>query len=416
MRVRARLFRILRATAVTLLTIVLLAFAYVQIQQHLLRHRAERLLANFHALRLKQSNWQDAQQLITRWGAFGHYNGTCTAAECSYFISLEDEGSSINSALYKFMETRWPQSYSGLTLGRVFRILGGHSASMRMGFLVENGIVERSSVGIMLDVPPDDFWCDMNCGYGLLLNARAVDRLMAPERERPILGDDEQLAEHPNFKAGKPGGCEICMEASVAFTPSIDPRELQRITSYNMSCFAGFHICRTLPEVLPAARDWHLYPSREGGAEINYDSAASKPCKIPVFARTRDATTVLLVDAITTKVVPEPRGTQFPEHRDHQVATVRLVRVLKGTNAPQVGSLLKAVPWAGYYDQPVYLAENLIPGKRYVLIPVFSTAPSLETPHCGVFEDSPQVESEVERGLALNDNIRFKQTEEYSTW
>jgi len=37
-------------------------------QQHLLRHRAEQLIADMHQIRLYRSTWADAERLIDRWG------------------------------------------------------------------------------------------------------------------------------------------------------------------------------------------------------------------------------------------------------------------------------------------------------------------------------------------------------------
>jgi hypothetical protein len=61
------------------LSLVLIAFLAVQIQQRMLRCRAERLLADMHQIRLYQSTWADAQRLMNRWGAWGRYNGGCTS-------------------------------------------------------------------------------------------------------------------------------------------------------------------------------------------------------------------------------------------------------------------------------------------------------------------------------------------------
>ena len=71
------------------LSLVLLTFLAVQIQQRMLRWRAERLLADMHQIRLYQSTWADAQRLMHRWGAWGHYDGSCTAASCKYEIEMD---------------------------------------------------------------------------------------------------------------------------------------------------------------------------------------------------------------------------------------------------------------------------------------------------------------------------------------
>ncbi len=71
-------------------SLLLLTFLAVQIQQRMLRWRAERLSADIHQIRLYQSTWADAQRLMHRWGTWGHYNGSCTSESCTYNISLSN--------------------------------------------------------------------------------------------------------------------------------------------------------------------------------------------------------------------------------------------------------------------------------------------------------------------------------------
>lgn len=78
------ILRILRVVGLVALGVVLLTFAAVQFQQWMLRWRAERLMADMHQIRLYQSTWADAQRLMYKWGAWGHYDGSCTAVECRY--------------------------------------------------------------------------------------------------------------------------------------------------------------------------------------------------------------------------------------------------------------------------------------------------------------------------------------------
>jgi hypothetical protein len=81
--------RVIRLAGVVTVSLVLIAFLAVQIQQRMLRWRAERLLAEMHQIRLYQSTWADAQRLMHRWGAWGHYDGGCTAQSCKYEIELD---------------------------------------------------------------------------------------------------------------------------------------------------------------------------------------------------------------------------------------------------------------------------------------------------------------------------------------
>ena len=47
-------------------------------------------MADMHQIRLYHSTWADAQKLMDRWGAWGHYDGSCTATECRYAIEIGD--------------------------------------------------------------------------------------------------------------------------------------------------------------------------------------------------------------------------------------------------------------------------------------------------------------------------------------
>jgi hypothetical protein len=64
------LIPILRVACVSLLALVLLTFVSVQVQQRLLRYRAEHLMMDTHKIRLYQSTWEDAQRLMNRWASW----------------------------------------------------------------------------------------------------------------------------------------------------------------------------------------------------------------------------------------------------------------------------------------------------------------------------------------------------------
>ena len=88
MTIRSWAVRIVLFAGALFLSVVLIAFLIVQIQLIISRWRAERLSADMHQIRLYQSTWADAQRLMNRWGAWGHYNGSCTTASCKYAIGM----------------------------------------------------------------------------------------------------------------------------------------------------------------------------------------------------------------------------------------------------------------------------------------------------------------------------------------
>ena len=292
-----RLSRVFRAVVISGLCTLLVAFSWVQGEQHLLRYRAERLLSDFQAIHLHQSKWVDAQALMTRWGAWGHYDGQCTASDCTYTIMLADPTSSIGNHIRS--ETGWQLLRLGV---RLYELLGGKPGWFWVRFVVQDGAIWRSSVGILLDVPPskDDR------GYGLSLLARSSDSLHREGHGR-VLGADDQLADHPNYKEGRPDGCEGCLDAEVTFTPYISSAELKQVTSYDLSCFTRFRYCLNLPDVLPISRSWHLYPNTEPAYVEPKSPTVPMACAIPVYVRSRDADSMMLVDVISSTSEVEAR-------------------------------------------------------------------------------------------------------------
>ena len=71
MHLRKWAIRSIRLTGALVLSIALLTFLAVQLLQWTLRQRAERLSKEMHEIRLSQTTWADAQQLMHRWGCMG---------------------------------------------------------------------------------------------------------------------------------------------------------------------------------------------------------------------------------------------------------------------------------------------------------------------------------------------------------
>ena len=400
----ARLEAVSRTAVLGLVAAVLVAFCFVQVQQHLLRHRAKRLLADFQSIRLHQTPWADAQTLMMRWGEWGHYDGECTAADCDYTITLADivtraaEGDPHSDRFWWWY--RW--------VVNSYELLGGKGAIMRVRFLVQDGTIWRSSVALRLEVPPRTLSGD-DGGYWIGVLAKSSDALRQRYvRQRVVgpwvLGDNDQLAQHPDYKAGRPGGCETCLSAEVTFTPQISPEELKRVSDYNLSCITRFHDCLNLPDVLPIARDWHFYPTTEP-AYREPPLGPPHPCEVPLLVVARDAQRILLVDALSAETKKEQFGSDAWEVEN---AKVRLVRVLKGT-MPVTANVVFAVQPASEQVQESHAAESLRPGKRYIVVPEEEASlPVVTLGFCGVFEDSPQAEEQMERGFALNDKLRHR--------
>ncbi len=141
--------RIVYTVGCTFLSLSLLAFLAVQYQQWMLRWRAEQLVADMQKINLNQSIWSDAQQLMHRWGAWGHYDGSCTAISCKYEIRI------VNSSFYDpqvrgYIWSDWLFQHDYLDL---YEWLGGRSAEAFGSFSVNNGIVSKKIVSVAYSVP-----------------------------------------------------------------------------------------------------------------------------------------------------------------------------------------------------------------------------------------------------------------------
>ena len=386
------------------LFLILLTFLAVQLQQRTLRWHAERLSAEMHQIRLYQSTWADAQRLMHRWGAWGHYEGSCTAASCTYEIWIGSIDV-YNPRVPQRAWLLWLLNHDRLNLYEWF---GGRGSVFTASFTVHNGTIWRESTGIGVSVPRrkmkrvttvdsvlvfDDF--DLR----LSMSAASYQRLHRTMTDWSFMGPEDELAQHPYYKVGRPGGCMInCQIGDVYYSTHTPPAEIERLTSYDFSCFTRFHPCTQLEDLLPAAKDWHLY--KEG--ELRQSYLPEKPCEVPVWALARDARYVLAVETLSTKVVREA------EH-DSEVAKVRVLSSLKEPAPWLPGAIVSAYPYI-YSPQA---AEHLVPGRRYIVFPVgndrrdqrVTKDSPLRFERCSVQEDNPGTRRELEKGFAQNDAL-----------
>lgn len=409
------------------LLLVLSAFLAVQIQQWMLRWRAERLLADMHQIRLYQSTWVDAQRLMHRWGAWGHYDGSCTDANCKYEIELTSIDSYSRQVPHAWLI--WLLRHDRLNLYQWF---GGRVSVFHASFTVHDGTIWRENAWIGVSVPRrrmkritnadtiltfDDFDWSLSVGAGSRQRLRRT-------LEDPFLAmvGDESLAGHPYYKLWRPSGCMIlCQAVVVYFSTRTPPDEIERLTSYDFSCFTRFHPCARIVDLLPAAKEWHLYDSEyESSPTVlvpkerpsEWTMPKPPPCSsIPVWAQARDARYVLYVEALSTKVMKNHEG-YGDYHRE--VAEVRVVGSLKEP-APWVpGAIVTAHPSHWLNDaSPSSEDEHVVPGKRYIVFAVgndnrreiVTKDSPISFERCGLREDTPEVRGELEKGFAQNDTL-----------
>ena len=231
------------------------------------------------------------------------------------------------------------------------------------------------------------------------------------------MGGDEQLADHPYYKAGRPGGCDAnCEEAVVTYSPRTPSSEIDRLTSFNFSCLTQFSSCMELDQLLPAAKDWHLY--HESDPATHWKTSRAKPCDLPLWVIARDSCHALIVEGLSKRNVKVPgfsvvgpaSGLSNGADLDREEGRVKILTPLKDAPPWTRGAVVLAYP----YGANTEAAEHLFPGKRYIVFPVgddrgdplLTIESPIQLDRCGVWEDSPENRHEVEKGVAQNDELR----------
>jgi len=390
------------ALAVALLVVAL--FVFVQAQQWITRWRAERLMADMHRIRLYQTTWAEAQELMRKWGAWGHWDGKCTAEDCEYAIVVGDGlwGLRGDKGLGWFERV--------LILPRGYGLFGGRLAGLRAGFTVHNGTIWRLSEKIVVDVPPGLFSLGQpNMDYGLLVDVKSRQQLNRETHGDRILGGMEGLAEHPYFVAGSPGGCENCLAGEVTYSTRAPQWQIDELSEFNLSCFTQFRACKLLPELYPADSHWQeMGWMFDFGRPRKAKVPSAADCDIPVWALGRDFNSVSEVEAIAAESVRDER---YGDPQLMEKVSVKVLSTLKGSRRME-GLTVEAFPFAGDTDRLEYeIPEHMRAGQRYLLLwqdqkgdPAVPPGFALE--RCGVQPDTPEVREELKKGIAMNDEYR----------
>ena len=385
-------FRVTRAIAISLCTLLLIALAFVQYKDHIIRRRSERLLADFQSVRLNETTWSEAQALMQRWGTLGHAHGPCSSTDCAYDITV----TGWPSLLPNGTAAPWIYRFGGRS-PVLLQLVGMRFSVLQLRFLVEDGLVRRTRFSITAETE------DAGYSSALLVTAKSYTALNGSGDDAPNnVGADEGLGVHPDFIVGSDGFCTGCETVSLAYTPHIAPDELARLTSFNISCFTRMLPCLHLSAIAPALM-------REDAATLRDVPRNSVPCTTPAWALARDAGAIWLVDTLSTERVldPNPYG-EAPSLIEQD--QIRLVSIIKGSPRIPPQTILRFRPYSGIEYQARAVPEHLSQGHRYILLPsIYSDwlKEGVQAWRCGVLNDTPTNELAVKQGIAMNDHLRI---------
>ncbi len=223
-----------RLRQIVSIVLVLLAAVWVtgEASQWLLRRHAEKLLAEIRALEVGRSGWQDAQQMIGKWGRSGAPTGACTAEKCTYRIDLLQ-------TLPQMLEG-YPGGGAANWLPRALGRLGLRSAAVRAGFTVENGIVTEKWFGEQVTLPVRDWGRSGNYVPFLSASSRATAKFH--DRTR----DPDQAFPNRLVRAYPYG-------LSATFSPEEDASEQALLMDFRFSCITQRTPCVDASAILPEA-------------------------------------------------------------------------------------------------------------------------------------------------------------------
>lgn len=395
-----RVRRIVGWFFLTLLLIFLGICTAGEIRQRVLVHRATALLSDIHSVRLHQSNWNDAQRLRTRWGRWGHYDGSCTADDCLYVITLDNLTVPENNNI-----AEW-RSRSAYFLS-AFRLLprqwGGGLRQMQAMFLVEDGVIVRS--GLLIDMTQSPFAKGAQpvcCGSELILSVRSQASL-----DSAGFWQEERQSRHPDYTTWRPGGCTFCLMGRVTYADGIPPEEAARLSAFQLSCATRWSSCLTLEDLDPAAHAWHLYETPWGDPPLDKANSQQDPtgCSLPLYALGRDAKQVVSVEALDD-------GSRLGKDADgveHESSRVRVIAGVKGVSPWAANSIYSLTSSGSPYNDTMRKPLHLERTQRYFLMLDNESDFSkdrIAVANCGIVRQDAASAQEVERGIAMDDELK----------
>jgi hypothetical protein len=305
MTFRLRWGRILRVAGVALLALVAGLAAYVQIQQRILRWRAERLLADIREIQMGKGTWADAQRLMTRWGAWGAYEGSCTAKRCDYQIVMEDAFRAMPIYFMPDGEMRKEARICCQWLYRPYYLLGGRFAMVGARIEVKDEIIWTKS-----------FFVDIVTSSHILFRN---------EDDYALLGSARGLTNHRHSDLGsrreyvvwRPAGCEGCESINVEYSPLADPGIVNSLLDFHLGCLTSWRVCREPSELMPTA--WLVYNHR---GETDSSGKREPTDEEEIEGAGRDSEYAAIAEITGTQVTTE-------DGKRLKWATIRLIQSLK---------------------------------------------------------------------------------------
>jgi len=370
-----------RAAVIAFLAPIVCLAAYVPIQQHILRWRAGRLLADVRQIQIGKSTSADAQRLMRRWARWSTYNGSCDQDNCHDWIQIQD------NLWYLRSSCGAPCAFLRLT-ERPYEWLGGRASMAEAELVVTSGRITRAGFSLFLEVPAGRSR-EYPAEHGLVGHATEYSAGFDPYNFR------EQRLLHPEYWIGKPGGCEGCVKLDTGFTPLAGERKIMDLTDFDLSCITRWSQCATEADILPLA--WKEYEEEEPGDEVR--ERAFEKCEVSPEFFGREYQDIVIAQILSSQMLREP-------NRAENVIELRIIRSLKGTTPP----LPETRPYVIVLDKgqgvPGWNSTDLVAGKQYILMGSFGkwggSGTFLALDDCGAVPYTEQKLAAIQRGINIS--------------
>jgi hypothetical protein len=209
----------------------------IRFDQALFRRDAERFLIAIGQMQVGTTTPAEARQLLNRWPQTLTIDGDCNR-KCW-----------VGGVLNDFVRRHNNFFIFHRPLLRLYTVLGGQLAEVRIQLEFVNGVFYSHSVGVYLYVAPYQDGHQGCCPEYTLIAAAYI------LRETPRPGSVPPLPEplHPNYWVG-PAPCAGCRLVKVTFVPEATSAEVNRLMQFDLSCLnRWWHPCRTEADIMPAA-------------------------------------------------------------------------------------------------------------------------------------------------------------------
>lgn len=323
-----RLRRLLVFSALGLCPLLLLAFLASQMEQRLFRQKAELLLSELQSLELRKTPWIDAQTRLQHWGNRLELGTPCDPRGCSARIELIEpvldfvSRRNLFDKLDDYFRWRLKLSYDVGPFSRIENSLleaylrfGGRPAKITATIGMRDGVVWSKGVDIRIETygHPAGWSGTDRLGFTLIASSSSRPRFDYYNGQRI----DPQLALHPNYTIGRPGGCTICVAGWANFTPYAESSDVHRLMQFDLSCLTRWHPCVSQSEIMPAA--WAQYLADRPRVEAAWSQPDCSLSELRLLGR--DSINIYVAEVISYRKIGDSQ----------QIADLLVLQQMKGS-------------------------------------------------------------------------------------